>query len=79
MKAKLEFNLDDPDDALRHKLMLKSNDMSNALWEITYTIRRKYTRNFVMPKEDYYDVIDDIFKDINEVLECTRIDLDELL
>ena len=34
MKATLEFDLDDPQDAMRHRRLMKADDMCHVLWEI---------------------------------------------
>ena len=41
MKAKLVFDLNDPDDRLEHQRMLKSTDMQIALWDISQELRSK--------------------------------------
>ena len=44
MKAKLIFNLDDPDDRMAHKRHVKSLDMALALWDIHYEVFKKAER-----------------------------------
>ena len=34
MKAILEFNLDDPQDAERHRRCMKADDMANVLYDL---------------------------------------------
>lgn len=41
MKAKLVFDLNDPDDRIQHQRMLKSTDMQIALWDISQELRSK--------------------------------------
>ena len=38
MKAKLTFDLNDPDDRLEHERCVKSLDIALVLWELTHTV-----------------------------------------
>jgi len=40
MKAKLTFNLEDPDDAMAHLRCVKATDMALAMWTFTGKLRR---------------------------------------
>ena len=41
MKAKLEFDLDNPDDKIAHMRCVKATDMAIMLWDIKQKIRSK--------------------------------------
>jgi hypothetical protein len=78
-KAKLEFDLTDPDDVKAHKRAIKSTDMAYVLFELfnlhkkmEYTIESKYLK-------DPYDVIDLYRQAIGDLLEENDINIDELL
>jgi len=40
MKAKLTFDLDDPDDSMAHLRCIKSLDMALAMWTFTGKLRK---------------------------------------
>ena len=40
MKAVLQFNLDNYDDAVEHLLCIKASDMALALWEFSQALSR---------------------------------------
>ena len=40
MKAKLEFDLNDPDDRMEHMAAVKTSDMAQLLWNIRFNLRR---------------------------------------
>lgn len=41
MKAKLEFDLDDPDDKRAHLRCVKATDMAIMLWDIRHNMRKR--------------------------------------
>jgi hypothetical protein len=80
MKAKLEFDLNDPDDRMAHLRAVKSLDMASALFEIT-RLKKQVERRFDEDTTecDSFDVIQDVFDRIYEVLGDNNIDVDELI
>jgi hypothetical protein len=80
MKAKLEFDLNDPDDRMAHLRAVKSLDMASALFEIT-RLKKQVERRFEEDTTecDSFDVIQDVFDRIYEVLSDNNIDIDELI
>jgi len=80
MKAKLEFDLNDPDDRMAHFRAVKSLDMASALFEIT-RLKKQVERRFEEDTTecDSFDVIQDVFDRIYEVLGDNNIDVDELI
>ena len=71
MKATLEFDLGDPDDRMAHLQCIKALDMSLALWSITEKIKYKYREENTIP-------IEELQRDIYEILEEYNIDVEEL-
>ena len=80
MKAKLEFDLNDPDDRMSHLRAVKSLDMASALFDIT-RLKKQVERRFETDTTecDSFDVIQDVFDRIYEVLSDNNIDVDELI
>ena len=80
MKAKLEFDLNDPDDRMAHFRAVKSLDMASALFDIT-RLKKQVERKFEADTTecDSFDVIQDVFDRIYEVLGDNNIDVDELI
>ena len=75
MKAILEFNMDEFDDVMAHKRAVMSTDMALAIWEIVYNMKRSFENKIDEGKyEGYYDLLDDVFKAINEELQDIPID-----
>lgn len=80
MKAKLEFNLDDPEDRMAHFRCVKSLDMALALFEILHNTRKGicYTiegKSITDPYEAVEMVMDKIWDDAK----AKGIDIDELI
>lgn len=67
MKAKLTFDLNDPDDKMSHLRCIKSTDMALALFEIVYNLKRD--------TEDG----EDIFDRISDILAQNNVEIDELI
>ena len=81
MKAILEFNLDDHDDRLAHMRCVKALDMSLALWEIKYNLKRKLENSFLDEEKDdmYFKALDTIFDKICDEINDRGINLDDLV
>lgn len=79
-KAKLIFDLTDPDDRMEHRRCVKSLDMAAVLWEISYNLRKNY-QEYREPKESdtYNTAVDEIFEDIHDLLSGNSIDIDDLI
>ena len=80
MKAKLEFDLNDPDDRMAHLRAVKSLDMALALFDIT-RLKKQVEIRFEADTTEYdsFDVIQDVFDRIYQVLSDNNIDIDELI
>jgi hypothetical protein len=69
MKAKLEFDLDNPDDKMEHMRCIKATDMALMLWDIKQKIRRKLKYNedlsedelhqWEVMQDEFYSIADD--------------------
>ena len=57
MKARLEFDLSDEDDVIKHKMMLKASDMYSALWSFGEELRLIYREKKTVenPVEHLFD------------------------
>jgi hypothetical protein len=81
MKATLSYNLNDPDDRMAHLRAVKSLDMASALFDITRNLKKQVERKYEDDTTEYdsFDVIQDVFDRIYEVLSDNNIDIDELI
>lgn len=81
MKATLSYNLNDPDDRMAHMRAVKSLDMASVLFDITRNLKKQVERKFENDDTEYdsFDVIQDVFDRIYEILGDNNIDIDELI
>jgi hypothetical protein len=81
MKATLSYNLNDPDDSMAHLRAVKSLDMASALFEITRNLKKQVERKYEDDTTEYdsFDVIQEVFDRIYEILGENNIDIDELI
>ena len=81
MKAKLQYDLNDPDDRMAHMRAVKSLDMASALFEITRNLKKQVERKYEDDTIEYdsFDVIQEVFDRIHEILGENNIDIDELI
>lgn len=81
-KAKLTFDLNEPDDVMAHLRCVKSTDMALCLWEIIYEIRKGSLRE-LEGKETTTDaeftLHEKIFEKIYEAYEERGIKIDDLI
>jgi hypothetical protein len=81
MKAKLEYDLNDPDDIMAHLRAVKSLDMASALFDILQ-LRKKLERRFENidnTSNDVFDGIQEYADGVGEILENNGINIDELI
>jgi hypothetical protein len=66
MKAKLEFDLDNPDDKMAHMRCVKATDMALMLWDIKQKIRSKlkYSEDLSEDELHQWEVMQDEFYSI---------------
>ena len=81
MIAKLQYDLNNPDDRMAHMRAVKSLDMASALFEITRNLKKQVERKFENDDTEYdsFDVIQEVFERIYEVLGDNNIDIDDLI
>jgi len=81
MKAKLTFDLSDPDQKREHLRCIKSLDMALALWEISVNAKKKCYREIEgrEMKGESVDYVDLVFSRIYEIMEEHSIDVDDLI
>jgi hypothetical protein len=81
MKAKLTFDLDNPDDVTKHLRAVKSLDLAVAIFDIIQ-LKKKLERRFENQdntNNDVFDGIQEYSREIGNILEEHSIDIDELL
>jgi hypothetical protein len=82
MKAKLIYNLNNPDDRMAHLRAIKSMDMASALFEITTNLKKRIENRFENidnTNNDVFDGIDAVFEGIYNIIKDNDIDIDELI
>jgi hypothetical protein len=81
MKAKLHYDLNDPNDRMAHMRAVKSLDMASALFDITRNLRKQVERKFENDDKEYdvFDGVQEVFDRIHEILGDNNIDIDELI
>jgi hypothetical protein len=82
MKAKLEYDLNNPDDRMAHLRAVKSLDMASVLFDITKNLRKKVERQYESiddTPDDVFDGINTVFNEIYNILESNNINIDELI
>jgi hypothetical protein len=78
-KAKLEYDLNDTDDAMAHMRAVKSLDMALVLWEITHNTKKSLEWSMEGKEMDKYDALELVFQKIHEILDEHGIKLDDLI
>ena len=78
MKAKLEFDLDNPDDKMAHMRCVKATDMAIMLWDIKQKIRSKLKYGEDLSESEFHqwELMQDEFYSIASEY---GINLDELI
>ena len=83
MKAKFEFDFNEPDDAMAHKRMTKALDMALVLWELKHNAHIKILESLDYMEEDKpktaYDGINLVFKMIQQLMEEHGLNMDDLV
>lgn len=78
-KAKIEYDLDDPDDRLSHLRAIKSLDMALALWSIVHNTKKGLEWSLEGKELDKYDTLELVFEKIHEILDEHNVNTDELI
>lgn len=69
MKAKLTFDLDDPDDRMAHLRAVKATDMACVLFEISANLYKKFSDK----------TVDELFVEIENLYSEHGINMEELI
>jgi hypothetical protein len=78
-KAKLKFDLSDPDDLSSFKRMVRADDMASVIWEFVHNSRKKIETEFENSSNvDIYDGIERCFENFAKLLETKNINIDEI-
>ena len=83
MKATIEFNLSDPDEAMEHYRCIKATDLALVLWEMTSS-RKSVTRviEAAMDEDkniDAFDGADLVYEKLHALMEEHGVFLDKLI
>jgi hypothetical protein len=78
-KAKLIYDLNEPDDIMAHKRAVKSFDMALAIWNITHNTKKSLEYSMDGKEIDKYEALDLVYEKIYEILDEHDIKIDELI
>lgn len=80
MKAILEFDMSDFDDRMDHLRMIKSDSLAIFIHSLVYNTK-KDIENIIENNNEIskYDVLELVFKKINDLLEVNNINVDEII
>lgn len=81
MKATLEFNMLEQDDSMDLARCLKSSEMANVIFEITYNLRKKceWELDALEADSDKYDGLEVVMRNLLQLIEDNGIHIDELV
>lgn len=80
-KAIIEFDLNDPEDAMAFKRYHKAEDMASVLFQILSNLEKKvqYEVQSFEADSDVSDGVYAAFRNIHELCNARGIDIDELI
>ena len=83
MKATIEFNLSDPDQAMEHYRCIKSTDLALVLWELASS-RKSVERIIDAAREedkniDAYDGADLVYEKLHALMQEYGVFIDKLI
>ena len=78
-KAKLIYDLNEPDDIMAHKRAVKSFDMALAIWNIIHNTKKGLEWNMDGKEINKYEALDLVYEKIYEILDEHDIKIDELI
>ena len=78
-KAKIEFDLNDPDDKMAHLRAVKSLDLALAVWSIVHNTKKGLEWSMEGKEMDKYDALEMVYDKIYEILDEHNIKIDELI
>lgn len=79
MKAILEFDLSDSDDAMSHMRCVKSEDMALAIFQITSNTKKSIQWEVRDKNMSPNEAVDLVYERIGEILNKYAIDIDDLI
>lgn len=79
MKAVIEFDLDNFDDRQAHARCVKALDMTLALFELQYSLRKEIEKDLDKDGITRYGAADLVFNGITRIMEEHNVNLDELV
>jgi hypothetical protein len=78
MKAKLKFDISDPDDYIEFKRVIKANDMASMLFKLLRNTKKSIEWELENKDFDKYDTLEYIYDKIWDLVEEHNIDIDEI-
>ena len=83
MKAKLEFDLTDPDDIMSWKRSVKMDDMASVLWTIRHNFRKQMEYEIEAKREKdkefgAYEALDLVMERINDLFDEHNLIMDDI-
>lgn len=79
-KAKLIYDLSDPDDLEDYKVVTKAQDMAFAIWEFVYNTKKDFEWKIEGGEGlSAYDLLDAIYEKFADILNHRSIDIDDLV
>lgn len=79
MKAKIKFDLSDPDDAMAHHRCVKSSDMASAIFEIRHNFRDKCRNKIEVSNFDKHDAMEYVLDELFDILNNNNVNEDFIL
>jgi len=79
MKAKLIFDLTDPDDLMDFKRYNKSDEMANVIFQFMLNSKKELEYQIETKKLNSYDTLDLVFERFNELVENGNININEII
>jgi hypothetical protein len=79
MKAKLIFNLNEPDDQIEYNRVNKSLDMVNALWHFLYNSKKQLLMDVENEDVDKFDAVELVYDRLFELLEEHDVNVNKLV
>lgn len=78
-KAKITYDLNDPDDSKAFERASRATDMALAMWEFKNKLWRKLKHVPDTMSDDEYKAIQHIQKEFHEILDEYNLNLDNLV
>ena len=79
MKAKLIFDLNNPDDRMEYERVNKSLDIVNALWSFLYNSKKQLLMDVENESVDKFDAVELVYDRLFELLEEHDVNVNKLV